>query len=213
VQSLLRFPGDHPHFLALVFLAFLDGFADLGFQTILPGRFGQHSPAMRVAAFGNAALPSFIAAGAFAGCQPEKVHERSGIGEPNEVSDLGHQRHGLEHLHAAQTHQCAHHRFSFPIRQCVLHRPRQPFQSFSGIVNGMYAFLKHNVLRRLWHDQAGKVTLMGLFPTALAGVAKTQPEQEAFEALRALRRSSTAADRARIKSRMASSSWSGYESG
>jgi hypothetical protein len=42
-------------------------------------------------------------------------------------------------------------------------------------------FLENDRLRRRRHEQAGEVTLVGLIPTALARVTKTQPQQKTFE--------------------------------
>jgi hypothetical protein len=48
VQSLLRFPGDQSHCLALVFLPLLHGLADQRFQPVVPGRFAQDAAAVAV---------------------------------------------------------------------------------------------------------------------------------------------------------------------
>src|SRR5881394_3339094 len=51
VKPLLSFPGDHADCFGLVLLPFLHGFADERSQAVVPGRFGEHTPAVRVAAF------------------------------------------------------------------------------------------------------------------------------------------------------------------
>ncbi len=47
----------------------------------------------------------------------------------------------------------------------------------------MNIFLKSNLLRWLGHEQAGEITLVGIVPTALAGVAVAQAQQKAFQAV------------------------------
>ncbi len=85
-------------------LALLEHFAHFRFQTVMPGRLGQHAPAMAVAASGDAALHPFVAAGMLAGRQAQEVHEGLGICKTSQVPDFGHQRYGREHLHTAQAH-------------------------------------------------------------------------------------------------------------
>jgi hypothetical protein len=39
------------------------------------------------------------------------------------------------------------------------------------------------LLHRLGHDQAGQITFVGVIPTALAAVSKTQPQEKTFQTL------------------------------
>jgi hypothetical protein len=47
----------------------------------------------------------------------------------------------------------------------------------------MDVFLENNLLRGLGHDQFGEVPLVGIVPTALAGVAISQAQQKTLEPL------------------------------
>src|SRR5436190_3979049 len=79
VQALLRLPGNEPQLLVLMLLPFLHGLAHQGFEPVMPRRFGEHAPAMGIAAFGNTAEHPFVAAGVLAGSQSEKVVEWLGV--------------------------------------------------------------------------------------------------------------------------------------
>ena len=161
VQSLLRFPGDEPHFLALFFLPFLHGLAHQRFQTVMPRRFGQHAPTMGIAAFGDAALHPFSRCWCVrSGVSPKKCMSERGSSKRLKIPGFGHQGHAGEHLHAAQAHERAHDRLPLPAGQRILHGLGQTRHSFGGVIDGMDVFLENDLLRRLRHEQAREVTFV-----------------------------------------------------
>ena len=74
----------------------------LGRRPIRPGAFDQRMTRMRIPSLGNAALLTTPPTGIFRGCEPEIMHELSGVIKARQVSELRHRGHRDGALDAAQ---------------------------------------------------------------------------------------------------------------
>ena len=98
----LGFPADRLERGGELFQAQLEVTTDLGRIPVRPGAFDEGTTRMRIASLGNATLLTTSPTRIFRGCEPEIVHELSGVIEARQVSELRHRGHRDGELDAAQ---------------------------------------------------------------------------------------------------------------
>ena len=93
VEALLRFPRVREDRGGLALLPALEVHADLGSMLVAPRRLDQDMAAVTVARLGNRAAAFAVAAGVFAGYQPEVARQLAWMLEPTPVDQLGREDH------------------------------------------------------------------------------------------------------------------------
>src|SRR4029453_2727813 len=101
-EPYLGFPADRLDRWGELFQTQLEVTTDLGRIPIRPGAFDQSMTRMRIPSLGNAALLTTPPTGIFRGCEPEIIHELSGVIEARQVSELRYRGHRDGALDAAQ---------------------------------------------------------------------------------------------------------------
>ena len=209
MQTQLGFPGNVRNGFGQTFLALFQMGTDPRRNTVLPGGFDQGAPGRAVAHFGDATLLAVGAGGVFAGNQPQVTHQLAGVLEAVEIAQFGHQRGRVQQRHPAQTHQRPHHRLPASARHRPLNFLVVPFQPLGGFGDHVEHLLKHNLLHREGHFDLGQVTQVRRVPRRLAPIPQVVPQQIHLQLCRARCCALPTWKRARIKSRIASSSGSG----
>jgi hypothetical protein len=108
MQALLRAPGVAEARGRLPMASAGQGPTEDGTVAIVPGRFHQHAPRVRVAGLGQGTPTLALARGVLAGDQPQVGHERSRPLEAAEVPDLREQNHRGQRVDAAKAAQPPH---------------------------------------------------------------------------------------------------------
>ena len=107
-QALLRLVGHRDRPARLAVAATGQGVANARRVLIMPGRFHQDAPHQRVAGARDGAPSMFLAAGMFAGHEPDVRHQRARRAKPPEVVQFAEQQHRRQGIDAPKTAQPAH---------------------------------------------------------------------------------------------------------
>ena len=98
----LGLPADGLDRCRELFQAQLQVPTDFGWIPVGPGAFDQGTTGVGMPGLGNAPLRTPRPTGIFRGCEPQIMHELSGVLEACQVAQLRHGRHGHSELDPAQ---------------------------------------------------------------------------------------------------------------
>ena len=138
---------------------------------------------MSVARLGDGTGPSPLSRGMFARHQSEDAHQLSGVIETGDITKLGQNSHGTEHIKAPQADERLHHRCQRPgcrggakLIVKVGHTP-------GCFLAGINIVLKDHLLYRCVKGLLRQPVRVRLRPSALARRDPTMPEKEGTETL------------------------------
>src|SRR4029077_2648746 len=131
-QTQLCTPGDIAHGFGLTLLPYLKITADARTPTVAPGCLDEDSSGMFVAALGDTALMTGLAAGEFRGHKSQVSHQCAWMREAAWIANLSNDGNGGNEVKAAQTHQRLHQGVHVPLTavqpQCLGY-PLEAFMS------------------------------------------------------------------------------------
>ena len=136
----------------------------------------QQPAGVRVAAFGDASLLSFVAAGGLRGDEPEIGHELAGMGEAVDVSQLAHRDHRRHDLEALEPHERLHGGPQLPGYEKIPHRLLAPVHALVGRIDGAEVILQDHFHGRVRQHQFAQVAHVRRGPGALGRVAEPVPQ-------------------------------------
>ena len=205
-QPDLGFPTDVLDDFGLFFESQLQMSADLSGIAIGPGAFDQDASGMGVARFGNRPLSALLPGGIFRGDQAHKLHQFSWALKPRQVTHFRHQGDGHGELHPTQSLEGLDHRVQTPGFDVLVEFLFETLEAFGVFTDGADIFLKDDLLRGRGTDHLREPSQVGRAPIGPARVADIVSEQKGFETELGVFESLMASSRARVRSRIASSS-------
>src|ERR1700679_1594852 len=110
----LGLPGGCHDVLRLPFESWLQRFANASGKAVVPRRFNQDAPNVRIAGLGEPATVACWPARMLAWDQAEISHQFAGMGEAAQIAEFGDNGHGGQQVDAAQGHQRLDHRQRAP---------------------------------------------------------------------------------------------------
>lgn len=151
VEPVLCLPAQGEHLTGLSALTLREFFTDLGWRRVMLGTFNEDPPRVGVASLRDSSLPTFVAAGRFAGNQPKIGHHLAGMIEALEGPEFGNRNHCRQELEAFESHEGIDSGLESPTRKPVGHSCLTTLDSFLGGAD------RHEiVLQDHFHGRIGK---------------------------------------------------------
>jgi hypothetical protein len=205
-QPNLRLPADLLEGVGLGFEPQLQMSTPLGRIAIGPGTFNERTTGRAMARFGDGALAAPLTGGILRGNQAQELHELSGISEAGEVAEFGDRGDRRRELDAAECLKGLDHRLQAPRCDLLVALLVETLEAFGVLGDRADIFLEDELLRGGGQTTSASRRRWAGFPVARPveriSCRSKQALSRNLAALRALRVSS----RARVRSRMASSS-------